>query len=172
MNNLRLAVLLFAGACAATPALAAPPSVHGEPAMAAKAAPVAKVRLPAGAPTVALSPVTDNELSRIRQANRSREKRLAIGVVRDAGIVKDLPSQALLWQSVPGGYAAHMAVRSPDAGAMRVAIDLSGVREDVQMVFFGSNAPNRLEGPVRVGDIVDRTLPYWGPGTDGDTQTV
>jgi len=172
MNNLRLAVLLFAGACAATPALAAPPSVHGEPAMAAKAAPVAKVRLPAGAPTVALSPVTDNELSRIRQANRSREKRLAIGVVRDAGIVKDLPSQALLWQSVPGGYAAHMAVRSPDAGAMRVAIDLSGVREDVQMVFFGSNAPDRLEGPVRVGDIVDRTLPYWGPVTDGDTQTV
>lgn len=171
MNNLRLAFVLLACACAA-PAFAAPPSVQGEPAIAVKAAPAAQVRLPGATPTATLSPVTDNELFRIRQANRAQQKRLAIGVVRDADIVKALPSAPLMWESVPGGYAAHMAVRSPDAGALRLAIDLSGVREDVQMVFFGSNAPGRLEGPVRVGDIVDRTLPYWSPVTEGDTQTV
>lgn len=172
MNNLRLAVLVLASACAAAPALAAPPSVHGEPAIAAKAAPAAQVRLPGTAPTVSLSPVTDSEIFRVRQANRAQQKRLAIGVVRDPAIVQDLRAETLVWQSVPGGYAAHAAVRSPDASAMRLAIDLSGVREDVQMVFFGSNAPGRLEGPVKVGDIVDRTAPYWSPVTDGDTQTV
>ena len=172
MNYLRLAFVVAACACAAVPALAAPPSVHGEPALATKAAPVAQVRLPGAAPTVALSPVTDSELLRVRQANRSQQKRVAIGVVRDPSIVKALPGEALVWQSVPGGYAAHAAVRSPDAGALRLAIDLAGVREDVQMVFYGSGAPDRLEGPVRVGDIVDRTLPYWSPVTDGDTQTV
>lgn len=171
MNNLRLAFVLLACACAA-PAFAAPPSVLGEPAIAAKSAPAPQVRLPANAPMVSLSPVTDSELSRVRQANRAQQKRIAIGVVRDPAIVKDLPAAPLVWQSVAGGYAAHSAVRSPDAGAMRLAIDLSGVRKDVQMVFFGSNAPGRLEGPVRVGDIVDRTLPYWSPVTDGDTQTV
>lgn len=171
MNNLRLAFVLLMCACAA-PAFAAPPAVEGEPAIAAKSAPAAKVRLPANAPMVSLSPVTDNELFRVRQANRAQQKRVAIGAVRDPEIVKDLPAERLVWQSVPGGYAAHAAVRSPDASAMRLAIDLAGVREDVQMVFFGSNAPGRLEGPVRVGDIVDRTLPYWSPVTDGDTQTV
>lgn len=174
MNNLRLAFLLLAWVLAGPPAIAfaAPPSVHGEPAIAPKAAPVAQVRLSGIAPAVALSPVTDNELFRVRQANRTQQKRLAIGVVRDPSIVQPLAAATLVWQSVPGGYAAHAAVRSPDAGALRLAIDLSGVREDMQMVFYGSGAPGRLEGPVRVGDLVDRTLPYWSPVTEGDTQTV
>src|SRR5437868_12764004 len=73
MNNLRLAFLFLAWALAAAPGLvfAAAPSVHGEPALAPKAAPVAQVRLPGIAPTVALSPVHDNELFRVRQADCS-----------------------------------------------------------------------------------------------------
>jgi lysyl endopeptidase len=42
----------------------------------------------------------------------------------------------------------------------------------VEMVFFGSAAPSRLEGPVRVGDIADRTQPWWSPLTEGEVQTV
>jgi hypothetical protein len=40
------------------------------------------------------------------------------------------------------------------------------------MVFAGSAAPGRLVGPVRVGDIADRTQAWWSPITDGDTQTI
>ena len=40
------------------------------------------------------------------------------------------------------------------------------------MVFFGSGAPDRIEGPIRVASIKDRSTPWWSPVTDGDTQTV
>jgi hypothetical protein len=55
---------------------------------------------------------------------------------------------------------------------LRLAIDLTGVPANVEMVFFGSGATDRLLGPVRVGDIADRTVPWWSPLTEGDTQTV
>jgi len=170
MNHLRRFLALLA--CAALPALAQPPSVHGERAIAPKAAPAPALRLQAAPPVVSLAPVSDAELFRVRQANRARQKRVAIGLVRDADAVASLPAAPLVWHSVPGGYAAQAAVRSPDAGALRLAIDLAGVSEDVTMVFFGSGAPRRLEGPVRVGDVRDRTVAYWSPITDGDTQTV
>jgi lysyl endopeptidase len=170
MNHLRHFIALVAFASLA--AFGQPPSVHGEHAIAPKTAAAPALRLQAAPPVVSLAPVSDAELLRVRQANRAQQKRVAIGVVRDADVVASLPATPLVWHSVPGGYAAQAAVRSPDAGALRLAIDLAGVREDVTMVFYGSDAPKRLEGPVRVGDVRDRTVPYWSPITDGDTQTV
>jgi hypothetical protein len=73
---------------------------------------------------------------------------------------------------VSGGTAAQVAVSSPQAGAMRLAINLAGVPDSVEIVVFGSGNPSHLEGPVRVGDIADRTLSWWTPLTDGDTQTI
>ncbi|HEX4780395.1 MAG TPA: hypothetical protein VH301_06555 [Usitatibacter sp.] len=170
MNHLHRFLALLA--CASLPALAVPPSIHGEPAIVPKAAPAAKLRLQVSPPIVSLAPVSDAELFRVQQANRTRQKRVAIGLVRDADVVRNLPAAPLVWHSVAGGYAAQAAVRSPDARALRLAIDLTGVREDMTMVFFGSDAPAHLEGPVRVGDVLDRTMAYWSPITDGDTQTV
>src|SRR5205809_817027 len=66
---------------------------------------------------------------------------------------------------------ARAAITAPEAGSLRLAIELCGVPEDVEMVFFGSGGA-RLEGPVRVGDISDRTRAWWSPLTEGATQTV
>jgi lysyl endopeptidase len=173
MNTMRL--LLGSALLAALSALGQMPSVPGEPARATKATVAPVLRLPPGnASKVILSPITDAELAGLRQANqRMQEKRVAIGVVRDLGEGAPLPSaRDLSWTAVSGGFAAQVALQSPSAGAMRISIDLSGVAEAVEMVFFGSDDPGRLLGPVRVGSIKDRSAPWWSPLTDGDAQTV
>ncbi len=166
-------IFLAAALVACLPALAQQPSIHGVPAIATKAAPVAKLRLaPLTAPMTTLAPVSVGEMASFKQALRNSTKRTAIGIVRTLGTAQ-LPSSAdLAWKSVEGGTAAQLAVSSPQAGAMRLAIDLSAVPESVEIVAFGSGTPSRLEGPVRVGDIADRTQPWWSPITDGDTQTL
>jgi hypothetical protein len=63
-------------------------------------------------------------------------------------------------------------VTSPGAPALRAALDLVSVADDVEMVFFGSAAPQRLFGPYRVGDASDRGAAWWSPVTEGETLTV
>lgn len=171
-----LAALLFATATA----VAQQPVVRGEPALAPKASAPARVRLePAQAASARLPALTDEELESVRARNRvdgkqapaSRPRRVTVGLARPL-IGTFLTADALKWHAVAGGNAAQVALTSPDAGSLRLAIDLAGVPADVEMVFFGSAAPARLEGPVRVGDIPNRTVPWWSPLTEGETQTV
>jgi hypothetical protein len=174
MNAIRL--LLGGALFAALSALGQMPSVPGEPALAPKAvAEQPKLRLaPQAAPLVVLSPVADSELSGMRAANRRmQEKRVVIGIVRKPDASFTLPSaRDLAWIAVPGGFAAQASVQSPAAGAMRMSIDLAGAPETLQMVFVGSADTGRPVGPVRAGAIQDRSVPWWSPLTDGDTQTV
>lgn len=159
-----------------------PLSMPGEPAVApkAQAAPKLRVRPTDAVSTRALrvqaelSPIADVEIEAVRAENRrARAKRIAVGVNRGADGAAPLPSAGdLRWISVDGGRAAQASVTSPGAASLRLAIDLAGVPEDVEMVFFGSRVPARLEGPIRAGDVKDRSKPWWSPVTEGDTQTV
>jgi lysyl endopeptidase len=140
---------------------------------------VARLRLPAAkalAPPIQLSAVPDSELNEVRLANvrggYRNARRVVIGVTRSIAADVLLPSAPQMqWVATAGGRAAQVAVTSPDAGSVRLAIALAGVPADVEMVFFGADA-TRLEGPVLVGDIRDRTSPWWSPVTEGATQTV
>jgi len=170
----------------AMPALALPLVVPGEPAQGPKAlAPAPQLRIEANVEAqpslrahAQLAPVSAAELAALRAVNTGRStralaKRVAIGLTRGAEYTPALPSAAsLAWIAVPGGYAAQMSITSPQAAALRVSFALAGLPTDVQMVFFGSADPSRLVGPVRVGDIADRTAAWWSPITEGDTQTV
>ena len=170
-----LAALLWA-----TQAVALLPIVSGEAAIAPKAAPAARLRIPvlqAGAPRIVLSPVPESDIDEVRRANArmsfKNAHRVVIGVTRSVAIDALLPAAVQMqWLAADGGRAAQVAVTSPDAGLMRLAIDLAGVPEDVEMVFLGAAEPARLEGPVRVGDIRDRTAPWWSPVPEGATPTV
>jgi len=177
---------LALGLVLGAPVLAALPAVPGEPVRAAReAAPEPTLRIekrvearPELLAQAVLSPVTDAERAQVARLNAAHAlggvaKRVAIGVVRAAENVPYLPAaKDLAWLPVEGGHAAQMAITSPDAAALRVAIDLAGAPPDVEMVFFGSKDPARLLGPVRVADIADRTAPWWSPVTEGETQTV
>jgi lysyl endopeptidase len=181
----RLAALAL-GLVLGAPVLAALPVVPGEPVQAAKSAaaePVLRIEKrvearPELRARAVLAPVTDAERASVARLNagpafRDVAKRVAIGVVRAAENVPRLPAaKDLAWLPVDGGYAAQMAITSPDAAALRVAIALAGAPAELQMVFFGSKDPSRLLGPVRVSDIADRTAPWWSPVTEGETQTV
>jgi lysyl endopeptidase len=158
------------------------PSVAGERALAPKSAPLPELRLGSEvAPaTATLPPVSDEEVQAVRDRNmrggkgatrEANQARVTIGLARPLmGTI--LGARQMDWKQVAGGQAAQAAMTSPDAGSLRLAIDLAGVPPDVEMVFFGSADPSRLEGPVKVGDIPDRTLPWWSPLTEGQTQTV
>jgi lysyl endopeptidase len=178
MRNLTSRWIRFVAAAfllGASGAMAQLPVVAGEPALAPKeVAPAPKLRIaPGEAPQVRLSPITDDEMAGLRQANRRSQKRLLIGVVRAIDVAAALLSaRDMAWKPVEGGYAAQVAVNSPQAGAMRLAVDLKGVPADVEMVVFGSDSPDRLVGPMRVGSIADRMAPWWTPVTDGETQTL
>jgi hypothetical protein len=170
-----LAALLFAFPVAVDAA----PLMPGEPAAAPKVSPVPRLRLERGetASRARLAPVSPEELAAVRDRNASRtalenrQQRLTVGLARPAS-AEALAAAAFDWKPVPGGSAARVALTSPEAGSVRLAIDLAGVPRDVEMVFFGSHDPSRLEGPIKVGDIADRTVPWWSPLTEGDTQTV
>jgi len=175
------AAAFLALACGASFAQA--PLVLGEPARAQKAAAEPRLRLGAEpASRVRLAPVTEKDIERVRARNAAARgigtasvnlKRLAIGIDREiAPEATQTPREGLAWQSVPGGEAARLSVTSPDAPALRAALDLMSVADDVEMVFFGSAAPQRLFGPYRAGDAADRGNAWWSPMTEGETLTV
>jgi lysyl endopeptidase len=153
------------------------PVVSGERSLGPKEARIAKLRLTGESSPqhVTLAPVSEGEVDRVRQENlrRPSHKRLVIGVNRVLP-ERASPSQTLEspWVGVEGGRAARLSVTSPEAGSLRLALDLEGIAEDVEMVFFGSAEPARLVGPIRVGEIGDRTRAWWSPLTEGDTQTI
>ncbi|APV49644.1 hypothetical protein BWI17_08115 [Betaproteobacteria bacterium GR16-43] len=168
------ALLLAALAGTVLAAGEAPLVVHGEVVVGEKARPVAQLRLgdAATVPVAILAPLQDSEIEPLRKANRkSSAKRLMIGVNRTVESMVGPKAARSAWQPVDGGHAARFSVSSPDAAAVRLAIDLTGTPTDVEMVFLGS-AGTELFGPVRVGSIVDRTGPWWSPPTEGATQTV
>lgn len=156
--------------------LAAPlPVVPGEWALAPKVVQVAGLRLgDTPSQNTVLPEVSPAEIAAVRAANqrsatRMKARRLVVGIVRPQAVLPRASSMA--WVAVPGGNAARVSITSPQAGSLRLAIDLKGVPEDVEMVFFGAD-PSRLEGPVKVGQVPDRFAPWWSPLTEGETQTV
>lgn len=173
---LALAALACATALQAQPG----PWVPGERALGPTTAEVPRLHLSAQAkakalPThIELTPPDAADLAAIRERNRTsmRAKRVAIGVNRALESVARTRGADLAWSGVDGGSAAQASVTSSGAAALRVSIALAGVPADVQMVFFGSADPTRLFGPVRVGDIADRTGDWWSPVTEGETLTV
>src|SRR5688572_3704578 len=158
------------------------PVVMGEPVRAEKQAEAPRLRLGAedGA-RVRLAPVTDQDIERVRAKNaaargagtaRVNLKRLAIGIDRSVEMeATEVPRGKLDWSPVAGGEVARLSVTSPGAQALRAVLDLAAVADDVEMVFFGSAAPERLFGPYRVGDATKRAA-WWSPMTEGETLAV
>jgi len=145
--------LRFALACllaGALPALAQ--VVPGEPSKTPKAAaatPILRLAPKAIPGGVTLAPVEDSELVRLRAANRANvsRKRLAVGIERRVtASVQGTPVER--WSAVAGGLAAQASMTSPDAGAMRIGLDLRNVAPDTEMVFFGSDAPRIFKALV------------------------
>lgn len=173
----------FLRAAAAALALLVPAafaqSVPGEPSRSAKAIAAPQLRLAPSEATpavVTLAPLSAAEVEALRASNRRTSTkvqpnamRINIGLER-GGALEAPAASSLAWKAVDGGRAAQLRIVSPGAEALRVAIDLTGVPLDVEMRF--ASAAGRVEAPVRVGDIADRTQPWWSPLVEGESVTM
>ncbi len=103
-------------------------------------------------------------------------KATQIGVGREAsqeGLQRRL--SALTWQPVAGGFVAKVEIRSMDALALRVGLDVSRLDSRVELRFGGSARPSEVDAKLTGAEV--KRLPganglFWSPNTDGDTQII
>jgi hypothetical protein len=99
-----------------------------------------------------------------------------IGIGRDASSEGGRPNlPALRWTPVAGGSIARIEIRSPDAMALRVGLDVQALDDRVELRFGGSARPHEVVALMSGAEI--KRLPgpgglFWTPSTDGDTQFV
>lgn len=133
-------------------------------------------------PTVNVARMQYREMavSRLLDLQRKNQapglKATQIGVGRDAsqeGAQRRLP--ALTWWPVAGGFVAKVEIRSMDALALRVGLDVSHLDSRVELRFGGSARPSEVV--AKMSGAQAKRLPgsnglFWTPNTDGDTQVI
>jgi lysyl endopeptidase len=110
-------------------------------------------------------------------ARRAGAKALAVGFGRVLpGAAATIPLSTLTWLATSdGGRAARIEVRSPDAKAMRVAMQLPATDPDLSVRFVGSSADAVVFGPIPANTIAEDTERfglYWSPVLPGDVATI
>ena len=147
--------------------------------------------LPSTAPAmrIALPAPTDAERSLVKARNTksattqkelakgAKGRPLAIGYGRSIPAASQrIAIASLPWQTLADGTrAAKLQIVSPDAAALRVALQVSATDPDLSVRFSG-NAPNaEVFGPVPANTIANDTARFgmfWSPALDGDVATI
>lgn len=104
----------------------------------------------------------------------SGAKRLQIGIHRNvADEAETLIPADLAWSPVAGGKALRFDVTSPQAAAMRIGLDLSGLPDGAELrVASGTGGAIEFANADAMKRGVDGNGVYWSPVTDGDTQRL
>lgn len=180
-------VAMAAPAFAAAPVTSVPPADYRPP-MAEKAAP-AQFLLPPAAPAlrVALPEPTPAE----RATLKARNAQAPAGAAK-AGNLKgplalafprDVPASGsaialsqLQWQSLAdGSRAAKLAIASPGAAALRIALQLPVTDPGLSLRFSGNGVRAQVFGPIPANVVASDTQRFglfWSPVLDGDVATV
>ncbi|MFZ5635237.1 MAG: trypsin-like serine peptidase [Pseudomonadota bacterium] len=103
-------------------------------------------------------------------------KATQVGIGRDAAresARSHLP--ALQWRPVAGGFVARIEIRSPDAMALRVGLDVQALDDRVELRFGGSTRSSEVVAMTTGAEA--KRLPgsnglYWTPATDGEAQII
>lgn len=101
-------------------------------------------------------------------------KRLQIGIERDAADeAATLLPASLEWTPVAGGQVLRFDVTSPQAAALRVALDLRQVPDGAELrIASASGGIVEFVDAAALRAGVDGAGLYWSPVTDGDTQRL
>lgn len=176
MNTRTPLALALALAIGSTSAWAnAPLRVEGERAMATKAEAVPAWVMPeldASQRAQVTLPALSAE--KIRPVQRRNERSDAISTQIGLARENDVAARpALKWLAAPGGQVARLDVRSTDALAMRVGLDVSALPDNATLRFEGNLQPGKLlEVPVSQARSQLSDGLYWSPVTDGDLQSI
>lgn len=154
--------------------------VRGEPVRATKASPQgwrAENYPQASVARLQYRQISLQKLAELENYNlRHGAKRTQIGVNRAAasdGLTRTLP--ALRWLAVRGGNVARIEIRSPDALALRVGLQLESLDPRIELRFAGSDDPARVEATIKADKalgLANGQRVFWTPSTDGDTQVI
>ena len=74
-----------------------------------------------------------------------------------------------------GGRSARIEIHSPDATALRVAMQLPAANPDLSVRFAGAGANAKVFGPIPANTIAQDTAAFgkfWSPVLEGDTATI
>ncbi len=178
-------VLGAANASAADPpATSAPPAIYRPP---VAALPAPKLQLDADAPTrtIALAQPSVAERDLLKAANapranvkgRNAKAPLMVGYGRAIPVAEQaIALDALAWTlTTDGGRAARIAIESPEAAAVRVALKLPAADADLALRFSGSDAAAGVFGPVPANAVAEATARdgmYWSPVLHGTTAII
>lgn len=85
----------------------------------------------------------------------TKNQRLKVGVGRNvpATFAGDLTPYLAWTESTDGSLTAALAITSPEARAMRLALTVQGLPKGIEMRFFNPQQPGRLFGPFFAKDI-------------------
>ena len=112
------------------------------------------------------------------QRNKATEQKgLAVAFPRNIPAGSQVVAlSSLHWQALAdGGRAARLAVVSPGAAALRVALAMPTSASGVVLRFSGNGLNAQTFGPVAATDVaadVVRFGAFWSPVLDGDTATI
>jgi lysyl endopeptidase len=104
-------------------------------------------------------------------------KALAVGFGRELPAeVRAIPLSALAWTDAGGGaLSARIEIRSPNAAALRIALQMTASDPKLTVAFFGSGLGGRGFGPVPTEVIVEdsaRFGQFWSPVLEGEVATI
>jgi hypothetical protein len=168
------------------PITSAPPA-ELRPAMGAKSAPpVRALARVASAHRVDLAAPAASELAAFRAQNavpagsgrRVSSKALAVGFGRELPpAARTIHLSALTWTADAdgeGGRSARIEIRSPDAAALRVALQLPANESGVTVRFAGRDGAT-IFGPYSANAVAQDTVrfgQFWSPVLEGDVATI
>lgn len=139
---------------------------------------------------IVLPPMAATEKSAATITNKNQ--RLKVGVGRDIPVTfaGDLTPYLAWTESADGSLTAALAITSPEARAMRLALSVQRLPEGVEMRFFNPQQPDRVFGPFSAKDILPSASTkngsrykknlnlqkatqendvFWSPVVEGDT---
>lgn len=141
----------------------------------AKAARTESFRLLPGsaASRLALGEVDSAAIEAVRKANSAAEaKRVQIGIGREVPKALVASSASLSWEAVPGGRAAHWAVSSAGAQALRIELRIARLPADAEIRVAGSGGTGTVYGPFAVADVPAGQGAWWSPVLEDDSAVV
>ena len=111
------------------------------------------------------------------QGKRTYSKALAVGFGREMPVgERNVLLSALTWVATgDGGRSARIEIHSPNATALRVAMQLPATDPDLTVQFAGAGADARVFGPVpanAVAQDTERFGQFWSPVLPGDVATI
>jgi hypothetical protein len=181
LQHVLILIALFAAAAARAASLDAVPPAYSTSTVSPAAKAQSALRLATRVPsvTIALPPPTEAELASVRTIPGVglRAKPMPIGFGRDVPAAqRSIALASLTWQpTADGGRAAQVAVTSPGAAALRLALAIAATDPDIAIRLQGDAANAQPMGPVPanvIAEAVSKMGEWWSPVLEGSRATI